>query len=219
MTSRERVMAVCKGEKADRKPVILMDGGDQSDVYVERQNGKNKLSQREDVLKIREVVNPLGRAIRHGFDLNGLLGADPEEGANELDRLCDEVRKECEDAAESGFDGILYRIVGAEPEHSTPMQYGGFYLERDRELLEEASDAAFNLLFVEGGEEAYFDFVSDLPANAFAWDIDASNVSVVQMRAMRKGALAAEDPTADILLARTFASVEPWIEKEATRNA
>ncbi len=99
------------------------------------------------------------------------------------------------------------------------MQYGGFYLERDRELLEEAKDATFNLLWIDAGEEAYLDFVSDLPAHAFAWDIDATDVSVVQMRAMRPGALAAEDPTADFLFASNFEAVKPWMERETTHHA
>ena len=56
----------------------------------------------------------------------------------------------------------------AVPDSTTPMQYGGHFLEIDRRLL--SSDALFNVIFVQGPSEPYAVFVSDLPAQAFAWD-------------------------------------------------
>jgi hypothetical protein len=209
-------MAAVRGGDVDRKPLILLNGGAETDILIHRQR---TVIAGGDSVTIVEVLNPLGRAIRHGFDLNELLHADPEAGARELDRLCDEVRAECDKAAADGADGICYRLIGAEPEFTTPMQYGGYYLERDRELLEETKDATFNLLWVDAGEEAYLDFVSDIAAHAFAWDIDKTDVSVVQMREMRRGALAADDPTADFVFAPTFEAVKPWIERETTQHA
>lgn len=210
MTSRERLMAAARGESVDRKPVIVCDGSAEADAVVLR----GEVNAEPGQLVLMEVLNPYGRASAFGLELNELLGQDPEAGAAELDKLCEDVRTEIEEAMNAGADGICYRLVGAEPNHTTPMQYGGFYLERDRELLDDASHAKFNLLWIDAGVEAYLDFVSDLRADAFAWDIDRTDVSVVQMREMRKGALAAEDPTADILFATSFGALEPWIERE-----
>lgn len=212
MTSLERLQAASARKPVDRKPRILLDGGPASDVLIA---AGPEIPASDGQAVLAEVLSPFGRAIRFGLNLNDLLQSDPEAGGRELDRLSDDVRAEVVAAANAGADGICYRLLGCEPPYATPMQYGGFYLERDRELLEYAAEAAFNLLWIDAGADAYLDFVSDLPADAFAWDIDRTDVSVVQMRAMRQGALAAEDPTADILFAPNVAKIEPWIGEEA----
>jgi hypothetical protein len=79
------------------------------------------------------------------------------------------------------------------------MEYGGHFLEVDRQLLSGVIDARFNALYVRGGSEPYIDFVSDLPAHAFAWD-PQSGVTVAQVREVRQGALASTDKDADIEL-------------------
>jgi len=80
------------------------------------------------------------------------------------------------------------------------MQYGGNYLERDRELLQSAREAQLTVLFVAGQDELYIDFVSDLPASVFAWDRDLSKISASEVRASRLGATASSDPTSEIAL-------------------
>jgi hypothetical protein len=79
------------------------------------------------------------------------------------------------------------------------MQYGGHYLERDRELLQSAADT-FTVLFIAGQEELYIDFVSDLPASVFAWDRDLTQVSASEVRTSRTGATASSDPASEITL-------------------
>ena len=78
------------------------------------------------------------------------------------------------------------------PAISTPMQYGGFYLEHDRALLAEIEDARLNVLSVEGGPEPYLDFVADLPSHVLAWDVPATGIVAAAVRPMRRGALAAD---------------------------
>ena len=79
------------------------------------------------------------------------------------------------------------------------MQYGGLFLEWDRDILSEANHGLFVALYIKGGEETYLDFVSDLEADLFVWNRDATRVSVATMRQIRFGALACDDPAADVL--------------------
>lgn len=111
-----------------------------------------------------EVLNPFGRAVREGLDLNALLAHDPDAGAAVLDRLCAETAAELRSTLANPCFSVSYRLVGAEPRYCTPMQYGGFYLERDRDLLTSAKGKGVIELIVEG-KDAYLDFVSDLPAD------------------------------------------------------
>ncbi len=110
---------------------------------------------------------------------------------------------------------MLYRLHGAHPSHTSPMQYGGYYLERDREILEEITDARFNLLFIVGSEGTYIDFVSDLPAHVFAWDERASGVTLEEVRQMRTGALATTNPNADIQLISDEPDLTSYLETQA----
>lgn len=193
MTVLERLTAASEGKSVDRRPVLRwMDDGE-SDVAIVGANGA-----RPDV--VVEVVNPYGRALLHGIDLNQELRNDPETGNRQLAELVDETRNAIAKAFEAGAGGVLYRLHGASPVHCSPMQYGGFYLERDRELLAEAVERGFTLLFVVGDEETYLDFVSDLPAHAIAWDLMSTGYSLSAMREMRRGAIAADDPSAEIEL-------------------
>jgi len=80
------------------------------------------------------------------------------------------------------------------------MQYGGFYLERDRELLSSVPAVVTRVLLVPGGEDVFLDFVSDLPAEVFAWDSRASGFSSEYVRGMRQGLQASEDPGSEIQL-------------------
>ncbi len=212
MTSRERLLAAAKGKPTDQKPVILFDGGAQSDVLIVPPSRGVEIVSEQAVLV--EILNPFGRARRDSVDFNAELAENPEIGNAKLDFYVAETQLDIDRARESSVDGIFYRLVGAEPSLCTPMQYGGYYLERDRALLESIASAPLNVVFVDAGMEAYMDFVSDLPAAFFAWDIDRSDYSVVQIRSMREGALAAEDPTADVLLAQTLSQIDRWIMKQ-----
>jgi hypothetical protein len=128
------------------------------------------------------------------------LAEEPKKGEKLLDGLIAKTKAEIKRAFDGGADGVLYLLYGARGLHTTPMEYGGHYLERDRELLSEVSDAKFNMIFVVGEDDAYLDFVSDLPAHAFGWDSAATGTSVEQLRAMRAGALATNSFDADIEL-------------------
>lgn len=110
---------------------------------------------------LQTVLNPFGRALEEGLDLNAALSEDPVAGSAHLDRLCQMTESECASAR----DGILYRLIGADSRHCTPMQYGGFYLERDREILSRAKLRGYLQIDVDG-EEPYLDFIVDLPCDA-----------------------------------------------------
>ena len=57
-----------------------------------------------------------------------------------------------------------------------------------------------NVLFVAGPEEIYIDFVSDLPAEVFAWDYDLIKLSAKEVRSLRNGAVASSDPSSEFEL-------------------
>lgn len=193
MTSRERLIAVSRGEPPDRKPLVCWPVDcPESDVATDAGH--------PDQIRLTPVVNPFGQAIRRRVDVWDTLAEDPARGAKQLDDLVARTRREARGALEHGADGILYLLYGARGLHSTPMEYGGHYLERDREILGELASAAFNLIFVVGEDDAYLDFVSDLPAHAFGWDADATGIGVNEIRPMRAGALATNAPNADIEL-------------------
>ena len=146
---------------------------------------------------LAQIDNPFAR---FGPALNAEFGVDPVVAAQKLDRATDEVRRKIQEALGAGADGIVYRLFGARARHSTPMQYGGHYLERDRELLEEIADARLNVLLLVGDDDLYLDFICDLPAHVIAWDREASGFSSAQVRALRTGAQASSDPDSEILL-------------------
>lgn len=147
---------------------------------------------------LRPILNPFGRAQKQGVDLVAELRADLAEGKAHLDEMVAQTRDEIEAAKQSGA-GIVYLLHGARMALTTPMEYGGHFLELDRMLLEGA-DGCTRMVFVVGGADTFLDFVSDLPAEIFAWDPDCTGVSVAEMRRLRSGLLAAHSPEADIFL-------------------
>lgn len=188
MTSRERLVAAARGGQVDRQPVVGIGvAGADATVLA----GLKGLSESSGV-KLVAVANPLGRATTERVDLNEIHREDPERGAAALERYVAQTRTDIEEALGTGADGVVYCVFGAHEAACTPMQYGGFYLERDREILAEFEDALFNLVFVvaEPNVQNFIDFVSDLPGHAFGWDPAASGFSVGQVRALRNGALA-----------------------------
>ena len=62
-----------------------------------------------------EVDNPFGRALQEGIDLNAEFEKGPEEGDAAFGEYVTETRQALARALESGADGVLYRVFGAEP--------------------------------------------------------------------------------------------------------
>ena len=200
MTRRERILAASRGAEVDSRPTLswLTAGASADAEVILDVNGS--LRESEGPVFLVDVPNPFGLALEKGIDLNRALKDDPTVGSLVLDELVEEVRLKIANGLENGADGVFYRLHGANPQHCSPMQYGGHYLERDRELLEGASDAFVNVLFVAGQEELYIDFVSDLPAQVFAWDSERTHISADDVRSARTGATASADPTSEIAL-------------------
>lgn len=202
MTSRNRLLAAASGADLDRKPVIDWPyWSEESDLrHFNHETLPDEIEEDTDKLALVEITNPFGIAMQRGIDINQALRDDPKAGNRLLGDLCDTCRRDIETAFEAGADGILYRLYGARARHCTPMQYGGYYLERDRELMELAGGSVFNMIFVVGEEDVYLDFVSDLPAHAFGWDYKTSKIPTESVREMRSGSLFSEDENSDILL-------------------
>ena len=118
-------------------------------------------------------------------------------------------------AISAGVDGLFYVLHGARGAYSSPMQYGGYYLECDREILSQFEEATLNVVFVVGNDDVYIDFVSDLPAHLFAWDAEPSTFDSAYVRSLRKGAQASSDPESEVQLVTNLISVADALEKEA----
>lgn len=188
MTGRERLVAASRGGVTDRTAVLgfgLM--GPSFDGVAGDLALRDRVD--EDQAFLLVVRGPLARFLDSGVDIYGLLEADPSAGEAEIAAVAGEVRRDFDAGASAGVDGFFYEIDGAYPSVSTPMQYGGHFLEVDRGLLEDVSEARLNVVYVAGAEEPYVDFVSDLPGHLFAWDA-RSGVSADEVRKMRSGALA-----------------------------
>ena len=178
----------------------------------------------DDLPALAYVANPYGQAEASGEDLNALWRNDPAAGAARTNELANATKAAIANAKSAGVDGFVYALSGAEPGRCTPMQYGGQYLEVDREILCSIQDSLVVVLIEGGagvdallarfeGEGAYLDFVSDLPAQVFAWDSAATGFSVSEIRALRPGALAAPDADADILFSNSMATLEPYLHE------
>lgn len=179
MTERERLIETIAGEEVTPKAVLHWPG--------------------KPAVRLVEVANPFGQALKDGCDLNALLAASVEEGQAKLESYRAKTTKEISRVAKGYGDMVLYLLYGANEAWCTPMQYGGFYLEQDREILAAAQHAGIPvLLWVVGESGTYLDFVSDLPAHAIGWDTKAAGYPVAQMKAVRTGLVFAPDHAADI---------------------
>lgn len=199
MNQRERLIALIDGKEVDAKPEIAWPNRDGADG-----------------LTYAEVDNPFGKAMRQNLSLSGLLRRNLKEGEQKLAEMANAVKDDFINALSKGPDVIVYKLYGADSVHSTPMEYGGHFLEVDRTILAQA-DAKMIMIFVVGGADAFIDFVSDLPAQIFAWDVAGTGVTVHQVRDMRKGVLAAAAPDADIILTNK-GDISPVLHIEQLTN-
>lgn len=148
-------------------------------------------------LWLKLVHGPLSRLMKSNRSIFDILDEHPTAGEEELNREADLTRNEIARAKSDGFDGFCYVVNGAYPAISSPMQYGGHFLEVDRMLLDEAEGQGYRAVFVQGSDEPYVDFVSDLPCEILGWDI-RSGIEPAQVKEMRSGLLMADHPDAEI---------------------
>jgi hypothetical protein len=196
MTSRERLLAVATGKAVDRKPTIAWPSSDaQADIQVYPANAVVH----GDAPALALVPNLYRRFQLMGKDPVALLKDTDGKSAGIVDAAEADARREAQGALEQGAIGVFYEVHGANAGQCTPMEYGGLFLEKDRAFLESVADAPCNFVYIDG-KEPYLDFVSDLPAQVFAWDATGSTIPVSEVRKLRQGALAADDAEADIPL-------------------
>jgi hypothetical protein len=194
------VTAAARGGETDGKPTISAFGGGIADaIAVERENVGSAIDQHPESAVLATVLSPLGLAMAERTNIVAELHADIDLGNKKLGELTERTRDSLHTALHDGADGVFYVLDGAYPGTTTPMEYGGHFLEIDRHLLAEVQDARFNVLYVRGEQDPYLDFVSDLPAHAFAWD-PRSGVRAEQVRQMRHGALATADDDGEFRL-------------------
>lgn len=150
-----------------------------------------------DEATLVEVASPFTLSVLRGMGLNDILRDQPETGFNQLDSLRAEVEQTMHQALEMGADGLVYHLDGPRASACTPMQYGGHYLELDRELLAMVKEARIVLVWVPGQEPLYLDAISDLDAHAVGWNSMASGFPVHEFKALRPGPTFGPDPGHD----------------------
>lgn len=200
MTGRERLLEVARGAAIDPKPIIgFPHCGIEVDGYVDVAEQLHLAP--TGTAKLAFVRSPFGEAAMDGIDLNAKLSEDLEGGHEALNAYFAKVETEIQRAIQTGADGIFYCLAGAEPTASTPMQYGGFYLELDRELLSKATSLPLNVLWIEGKSEPFLDSVVDLPAQFFGYYVAETGVNPEIIRADRPGPIVSNVFEADVSLA------------------
>ncbi|MFN3730278.1 MAG: hypothetical protein ACK4XJ_11275 [Fimbriimonadaceae bacterium] len=202
MTSRERVTAALAGVTVDRAPSVSFLPGVAADAGIDGE------------FRLTHVKNPFGVALEQGVRLSDLFDHDPDASDREVRRAADETRR-CI-AAAGDVDGIAYTIHGACELWTSPMGYGGWLLETDRELIKSASKPVFAFVV---GRDAYLDVLSDLPCAVFAWDSEASSADVDEMRRMCRAKIATNRQGADFILETGGHDVIQLLEAGATTPA
>lgn len=208
MTGRERCVAASRGGELDRAPVILLTGTSASAdaVVVELSDVERALAESPDQAVLVRVDGLHARVESSTVPLFDLIANDPEAADAKLEEISLETSLACANALGSGADGVLYLLTGAHPAATSPMQYGSFFLERDRSILEAITDARFNVVLVEADTEPYLDFLTDLPCHVLAWTA-TEDVNLSDLRAMKGGALGTPRPGGDVLIAQTPESI------------
>jgi hypothetical protein len=213
LNARERFLAASRGGEVDSKPTLAWPFGESDLVVAETIEDVRTLSGGEKPV-LYLLNNPFGASLADRVALNDLHVESPAAGSDKVAEYVSRLTEEGRASLEAGADGVFYLLQGARGAFCTPMQYGGYYLEADREILTELADANFNFIFVAGNDDVYIDFVSDLPAHFFAWDAEASTFDASYVRTLRSGALASSDPSSEVLLSTGVPSVADFLMKE-----
>jgi hypothetical protein len=124
------------------------------------------------------VLSPLSRALMRGANVISLLDENPAEGDRVIASLFSETQAEINEIG----GNFNYVVAGAEPNWTTPMQYGGHFLELDRELIGSRRPA----ITLIGGAETYVDIVSDLAETFLIWNTATNDVNPEEVAKMTR---------------------------------
>lgn len=191
MNAKERLDQVLAGEQIEDKLTVSLGEGP-ADIVV-----GHRIDDQNSCLNLQLIPGALAVTLEKNPEAFRLLEESPEEGESLILSALEDVQSRIEDCFSTGFDGFCYVVKGAYPEVSSPMQYGGHFLEVDRALLTGAEGLGYRMVLVEGDNEPYIDFVSDLPCELFAWDI-RSGIDPSNVREMRVGGLVANHHDSDL---------------------
>jgi hypothetical protein len=219
MTSRERLVAAARGGDVDRKPVVSFagDSGGEVDAIILAPNPVQiELELRTSDVAVLAGIPSIFRLAPP--NILATLDSDPGAADKQLGEARDTAQRLIEGCLDAGADGIFYCLFGAQPGIMSPMMYGGNFLELDREVLSLTENSRFSAIFVVGGPGVFLDFVSDLPGEAFGWDIWASGTPVADVRAMRHGAIMTTDPDSDVLISTSSSCLSDFLENNTSAN-
>ncbi len=158
------------------------------DLIVATDAAVTKASPQQIVL--RELPSPFAIAESRGMDLPAKIRSDSVAAAALINQLAFEAESIIKSIAASGFDGVFYRLSGADPARLSPMQYGGLLFEHDWNLISAASTTGLVVVFADVGEDAYFDVIASLPCTVLAYDPVRSKISDAELRRSTSALLA-----------------------------
>lgn len=88
----------------------------------------------------------------------------PEAVVSTVQNALERSSSKISELATAGEEVIAVKVFGANPETCSPMQYGGFFLEAERDLL--AQSPVPTVAIVAEAPDSYTDFLTDLPCAA-----------------------------------------------------
>lgn len=219
MQAAIRLQSLREGETLSPKLSMIWSAspGHSCDAIVTNQVSLNHaIATHNGQLVLCEVHSPLGRIVRSQPQLLDTLRETPADAEDALLDFANEAKNEIREAFELGAHGIFYRLSGANPKVTTPMEYGGHFLEMDKELMAHASSGLLNVISVEDGPEIYIDAVAEVPGHAIHWDNALNELSIEAVRTMTTKFLVLDHPVADIHFAHSQEEIDRLQERSTT---
>lgn len=138
----------------------------------------------ETIFGVYHYANELseGRLLSH-------LRSQPDQVHAGLSALATSLARYAQSCLDAGCDGVYYALSGASAGGATRDEYLHHFLPYDRQILESAHGAPFNVLHMHGYDDLYFDLAHDLPANAVCWSDRAGGPSLAVARQVHSGCL------------------------------
>jgi hypothetical protein len=215
MTSRENLIALSRGsQELTSRPILNWPVAGEGDFVIANSATELVAILDPDKINLIQVLNPFGLSIERGVNLNDLHDQSIEKGSDALSELSETIIQQIQAGIDAGADGVFYVLRGARGAFCTPMQYGGLYLELDREILNHFESTLMNVIYVDGNDDLYIDFVSDLPAHVFAWDSELSTFDSDYVRTFRNGSQASADSQSEVQLIPGVVSIADFLQKE-----
>lgn len=154
-----------EGSLTEKVTVAAWDGHTCEDVIVCGLAQIQEAKRTCPASSVLAAVEGVAARFHRSNPLPTALDAPPSHLQEQVDSAVTSCKNDLQTAQERGADGVSYLVFGADPDHATPMQYGGLFLEHDREVLDRAKSKGFVEAMIAPADETYYDFLTDLPSD------------------------------------------------------